>query len=72
MIDLMKRIVILNVFIVLKSIKKNNGIERRKLIIESRKENSSASLLYRTFFCVIAANAESKEESRAIGNQNIK
>ncbi|MFA5659460.1 MAG: hypothetical protein WC900_09275 [Oscillospiraceae bacterium] len=39
--------------------------------MDRMKENSSAPLLKRTFFCVIAANAENREEESAIKNHVI-
>ena len=51
--------------------KKKKGIEKTRLTKDSRNENSSAPRLKRTFFCVIAANAERKADSSAIANHVI-
>lgn len=52
--------------------KKKNGNEKIRFTIDSQKENSSASILSKTFFWVIAANADKKADSKAIINQLIK
>jgi hypothetical protein len=38
---------------------------------DNRNENSNAPRLKRTFFCVIAANAERRADKRAMANQVI-
>ena len=50
---------------------KKKGMESRRLAIDKRNENSRAPRLNRAFFCVMAANAESAADSKAIKNQVI-
>jgi len=48
-----------------------NGREKIRFTTASMNEKSSGLRLNNTFFCVIAANAENKEETKAIINQVI-